>query len=91
MTNEQTYYRIRVKKVPANLEDEMTELSFEHGCTGLSEALNYVQKDLVYDPEIRPQRFHDMDVFFTTKPNPDFIPWIQILSAKSLKKFIRIG
>lgn len=81
MTNEQTYFRIRVKKVPANLEAEMTELSFEHGCTGLSEALNYVQKDLVYDPEIRPQRFHDMDVFFTTKPSPDFFDSLYSLDS----------
>lgn len=64
----QTYFRVRVKKIPSSLEADATELSFEHGCSGISEALSYVQKDLVYDPELRPMRFRDVDVFFTNKP-----------------------
>ncbi len=79
MMNQQTYFRVRVKKIPSNLEAEMTELGFEYGCTGLSEALNYIQKDLVYDPEIRHQRFHDVDVFFSEKPPLSFFEAIQEL------------
>jgi len=78
--NQQTYFRIRVKKVPSSLEAEVTELSFEYGCSGLSEALNYVQRDLVYDPEIRPQRFHDVDVFFSEKPAHSFFEAIRGLN-----------
>lgn len=68
----QTYFRVRVKKIPSSLEAEVTELSFEHGCSGISEALSYVQKDLVYDPELRPMRFRDVDVFFTQKPLTEY-------------------
>ncbi len=76
----ETYFKVRIKKIPASLESDVTELSFQHQCEGLSEALNYVQKDLVYDPEIRPQRFHDVDVFFTTKPDSDYFESLKQLS-----------
>jgi ribosomal protein L11 methyltransferase len=80
MINPQTYFRVRVKKIPSSLEAEMTAISFEHGCSGLSEALNYVQRDLVYDPEIRPQRFHDVDVYFAEKPDVTFYKALQDLN-----------
>lgn len=78
----QTYFRIRVKKIPSSLEAEATELSFEHGCSGISEALSYVQKDLVYDPEIRPMRFRDVDVFFTERPSSEYFEALQGLSQE---------
>lgn len=80
MIYQNTYYRVKVKKVPSHLETEISELSFEHGCSGLSEALNYVQRDLVYDPEIRPQRFHDVDVFFPEHPPLPFLEALQDLN-----------
>lgn len=80
MIYQHTYYRVKVKKIPSHLETELSELSFEHGCSGLSEALNYVQRDLVYDPEIRPQRFHDVDVFFPEKPSRTFLEALQGLN-----------
>lgn len=80
MIYQHTYFRVKVKKVPSHLENEISELSFEHGCSGLSEALNYVQRDLVYDPEIRPQRFHDVDVFFPEKPSISFLEALQGLN-----------
>lgn len=75
-----TYFKIRIKKIPASLEADVTELSFHFECEGLSEALNYVQKDLVYDPEIRPQRFHDIDVFFKSMPPNDYFDSLKKLS-----------
>lgn len=77
-----TYYRVRVRKIPASLEAETTEVSFRHGCLGLSEALSYVQKDLVYDPEIRPLRFHDVDVFFSNQPPNEFFEELKSLSSE---------
>lgn len=71
-TGNNIYYRVRVKKIPSSLEAEVTEVSFLHGCNGLSEVLSYIQKDLVYEPEIRPQRFHDIDVFFNEKPSDKY-------------------
>jgi ribosomal protein L11 methyltransferase len=76
----QTYFRVRVKKIPSSLEAEVTEHSFACSCSGISEALSYVQKDLVYDPELRPQRFRDMDVFFLERPKNDFFDGLKDLS-----------
>ena len=78
----QTYFRVRLKKIPASLEAEVTELSFEYGSSGLSEALSYVQKDLVYDPELRPMRFRDVDVFFTEKPNDNYFSALKELDQQ---------
>ncbi len=78
----QTYFRVRVKKVPSSLEAEATELSFEHGCSGISEALSYVQRDLVYDPELRPMRFRDVDVFFTERPSSEFFEALKELNQE---------
>jgi ribosomal protein L11 methyltransferase len=78
----QTYFKVRVKKIPSSLESEMTELSFEFGCSGISEALSYVQKDLVYDPEIRPMRFRDVDVFFSERPSNAFFESLKELSQE---------
>jgi ribosomal protein L11 methyltransferase len=63
-----SYYRIRLIKVPSTLEEEITLHCFAHSCLGISEALNYVQKDLVYDPTVRPQKFKDMDAYFSERP-----------------------
>lgn len=76
-----TYFRVRLKKIPSSLEAEVTELSFNHGCSGISEVLSYIQKDLVYDPELRPQRFRDVDVFFTQAPPAEFFDQLKELSS----------
>ncbi len=62
------YYRIRLYKVLSNLEEEVTLLCFKHNSQGISEALNYVQKNLEYDPQVRSQKYKDIDVFFNEKP-----------------------
>lgn len=80
--DQQTYFRVRVKKIPSSLEAEVTELSFQFGCSGISEVLSYVQKDLVYGPEIRPMRFHDFDVFFTEKPGTDFFNGLKDMNSE---------
>lgn len=78
----QTYFRVRLKKIPSSLEAETTEISFEYGCSGISEALSYVQKDLVYDPELRPLRFRDVDVFFPEKPQMEYFHSLKELSGE---------
>lgn len=77
----QIYFRVRVKKIPSSLEAEVTGLSFAHGCSGISEALSYVQKDLVYDPEVRKLRFRDVDVFFPTRPEVEYLSGLKSLDS----------
>jgi len=68
----ETYFRIRLSLVPANLEDIVTTHSFESGASGVSEALVFQQPDLTYDPTLVPVRSHEMDVFFTERPAGPF-------------------
>ncbi|MEZ0391280.1 MAG: 50S ribosomal protein L11 methyltransferase [Pseudobdellovibrionaceae bacterium] len=67
-----SYIRIRLFSVPANLEDVVTGHSFECGASGVSEALAYSQPDLTYDPDILKVKAHDMDVFFNERPGCEF-------------------
>lgn len=69
---ENTYFRIRLLRVPNNLEDIVTTHCFECGATGVTEALIFSQPDLTYDPDIIHPSTHDMDVFFTERPNSQF-------------------
>ena len=67
-----SYIRIRLFSVPANMEDVVTGHSFECGASGVTEALAFSQPDLTYDPDILRVRAHDMDVFFETRPGQEF-------------------
>jgi ribosomal protein L11 methyltransferase len=67
-----SYIRVRLVSVPANMEDIITGHSFESGATGVTEALAFSQPDLTYDPDILAVRTHDMDVFFESKPEQGF-------------------
>lgn len=78
----ETYFRVRLKRVPASLEDVITTHAFEHAALGVSEALNYVQPDLTYDPRLIPVRSHELDVFFQTKPELAFFDGLRELSAQ---------
>lgn len=67
-----SYFRVRLIKVPTSFEDVVTGVCFEHQASGLSEALAYTQTDLTYDPNLLPVRFHDLDVYFENKPQTAF-------------------
>lgn len=67
-----SYFRIRLSQVPTLLEDDVTSHSFEHGASGVTEALVYTQPDLTYDPDLVPVKSHDLDVFFLEKPQEEF-------------------
>jgi ribosomal protein L11 methyltransferase len=71
-----SYFRVRLSYVSNLLEDEVTAHSFEHGATGVTEALAYIQPDLTYDPDLVPVKNHDLDVFFMEKPTEDFFTGI---------------
>lgn len=67
-----SYLRIRLKYVPTDLEDEVTEHSFACGASGLSEALHFKQPNLAFDPTILTGRSKDFDVYFQDQPRPGF-------------------
>jgi ribosomal protein L11 methyltransferase len=67
-----SYLRIRLSNVPAQLEDVITQHCFDHGSSGVSEALTFTQPDLTYDADIQHARYHEMDVFFEKSPEASF-------------------
>lgn len=66
------YIKIMLKNVPAQLEDIITGVCFDHGCSGVSEALNFNQSDLMYEPSILNSHSHTMEVYFDKKPEREF-------------------
>ncbi|HPI39826.1 MAG TPA: 50S ribosomal protein L11 methyltransferase [Pseudobdellovibrionaceae bacterium] len=62
------YYVLLLRGIPKHLESDVTELCFQHQCTGISENLQFIQRDLVYDGEILPHDQHQLSVFFESTP-----------------------
>lgn len=81
---ENSYYRVRISGITTINEDILTSIVFEHGATGLSEALHFEQPNLMYEPKVTYARTHDLDVFFPEKPAEDFIQAIKKLDPKIL-------
>lgn len=77
-----TYVRVRLYKVPDHLEDPITQLSFDHGATGLSEVLAFTQPDLTYDPHLVPQKARDFDAYFKTMPSRDYFQRLQEMDSR---------
>lgn len=66
------FYKIRLYSIPKDKEDDVTELCFNCGANGLTEALQFSQPDLTYDPDIVFKRSHDIDAYFNTSPDKIF-------------------
>lgn len=75
--SDNSYFRIRLSQVPAELEDIITTHCFESGASGVTEALAFTQPDLTYDPQLLHVRTHEMDVFFQETPNKAFFEGLQ--------------
>lgn len=80
--SDNSYFRIRLSQVPADLEDIITTHCFESGASGVTEALAFTQPDLTYDPQLLHVRSHEMDVFFPEKPTPAFFEGLTELNSE---------
>ncbi len=78
-----SYFRVRIKQISANMEDIITSLAFEHAASGVSEALSFTQTNLTYDAEVLHPKNHDIDVFFAENPSVEFFKALKQLDAKS--------
>ncbi len=63
-----TYFRLHLKNIPADREDQVVAFLSEKGSTGFSENLQFVQPDVVYDPQIIEKKWLAMDAFFPKLP-----------------------
>lgn len=77
-----SYYRVRFHNLSDIHEDVLTTLSLDYGASGVSEALEFSQPDLTFEPRIVKRRNHDVDVYFETKPSLEFFNRVRELDAK---------
>lgn len=75
------YFRVRFMNLSVIHEDVLTTLSIDHGATGVSEALEFTQPDLTFDPRITKRRSHDVDVYFLEKPSQEFFDEVKKLDS----------
>lgn len=74
MSEQPNYFRVYVKNLLRQHEDEFSLLCFEAGAAGVEERLKYEQPDVVYDPTIVNTPILDLNVYFTEPPSPEFLP-----------------
>ncbi len=67
-----TYIKIKLKNISADAESTITKHCFDCGALGVSEALNFVQPNLVYDPKVLYSKNISVDVFFNERPGCNF-------------------
>tara|TARA_B110001454_G_scaffold219111_1_gene250071 strand:+ start:81799 stop:82704 length:906 start_codon:yes stop_codon:yes gene_type:complete len=67
-----TYIKIKLKNITSENESTITKHCFDCGALGVSEALNFVQPSLVYDPKVLYQKNFSVDVFFNERPGCNF-------------------
>lgn len=79
--SDNSYFRVRLSQVPADLEDIITTHCFSSGASGVTEALIFTQPDLTYDPRITNVPTHEMDVFFAQTPEKSFFDGLQEYSS----------
>lgn len=77
-TSTSHYYLLLLRGVPQTLEAELTQLCFEYNCSGISENLQFQQRDLVFDGEIIPNHHHHLSAFFENEPSPELLEKIKI-------------
>lgn len=70
--NEPFYYRVRIKNLKFDLEEEVTELLFRYEASGSAEVLSFQQGDLNFEPDVSLSRTKSLDVFFNSIPKLDF-------------------
>lgn len=67
-----TYFKIKLKNISAETEPTITKHCFDYGALGVSESLNFVQPNLVYDPKVLYSKNISVDVFFNERPSSNF-------------------
>lgn len=63
-----SYYRLSVSPVHIDAEEDLSQIFFNHGATGSSESLAFIQPDLTYDPTVMNPRLKSLDFFFLENP-----------------------
>jgi ribosomal protein L11 methyltransferase len=72
MTEATTYFKIKLKNINHDMEEPITQHCFNCGALGVSEPLNFLQANLVYEPKVLFSKVIAVDVYFNERPGCDF-------------------
>ncbi|MCB9084870.1 MAG: 50S ribosomal protein L11 methyltransferase [Bdellovibrionaceae bacterium] len=73
-----SYFVLTLKSVPTKVEDLLTEFCFSFGAQGISEVLQFRQESQKYEPETVATPHHDLEVYFTEKPEESFFSELRL-------------
>lgn len=76
-----TYFKIKLKNIHYDMETTITKHCFDWGALGVSESLNFVQPNLVYEPKILHSKMIAVDVYFDNRPSEDFFDGITKMAS----------
>lgn len=71
------YFVVSVTRWPRPLEDWIIDQSFELGASGVSEKLDFTQKDYESPAVERTHDPYDLEIYFPDKPNPKLLSALQ--------------
>lgn len=84
---------MKIQNIPADLTQQVTDICFSHGSTGISEELAYHQPDLTFDPRIEKAKNVSWVAYFQNEPPVELLvelknlsPFLGILSLKEQDK-----
>lgn len=74
-----TYFLFQIRGIPRSLEEPVSTICLDSGAQGVSQNLSFVQRDLVYNPEIIETSNITLDVYFESRPDEEIINQIREL------------
>ncbi len=74
-----SYFVLHLNGVANSFENEISDLCFSSGAQGISETLSFRQESLNYEAETICTDVHDLKVYFSHSPSPD---WIESFKAQ---------
>lgn len=78
-----TYFKITIKNLHYGLETDLTKYCFDNGALGVSESLNFLQANLVYEPKVLHTKMLAVDVYFNDRPADEFFSGVKELAPES--------
>ena len=67
-----------LRMFPSEISDEISYQCFEHGCSGISEDLEFIQQSKNYIPETILQSHIHLNVYFEASPPKDFLDHLKL-------------
>lgn len=68
-----SFFQVHIRQIQSEREEDVADLCFEAGATGVSQDLQFQQPDLVYEAEIVDTSRIDLNAFFEAEPPAELL------------------